>query len=42
MVAKRREKEWDRLGICGRYMQTITFGMDEKWGPAVYHRELHI
>ena len=36
-----RQREQDGLGICGRYMQTITFSLDKQWGPIVQHRELH-
>ena len=31
--------EWDGLGDWAWSMPTITFRMDEQWGPTVQHRE---
>ena len=33
-------RERDGRGVWGLGMQTVTFGMDGQWGPAVQHREL--
>ena len=34
-------REWERLGVWGRQMQTITFRMNKQQGPPVQHRELY-
>ena len=34
--------EWDRLGIWGYQMQTIAFGVDKQWDPAVQPWELYV
>ena len=33
-------REWGGQGVWGWWMQMVTFGMDEQWGPTVQHREL--
>ena len=30
-----RGREWDRLGVWGEQVQTITFGVDKQWDHAV-------
>ena len=35
VVAKGMGKEWNRLGVCGLWMQTVGFGVDKQWNPAV-------
>ena len=32
-------REWDRWGVCGWWMQTVTMGMDGEWSSTVQHRE---
>ena len=34
-------KEWDRLGVWGQQMQTLTFRMDKQCDPAAQHRKLY-
>ena len=36
-LPRRREREWDGLGVWCQQMQIITFRMDRQWGPAVQH-----
>ena len=31
----RGRREWDGKAVWGFWMKTITFGMDEQWGPSV-------
>ena len=33
-------KRW--IGNSGLIDETIAFGMDKQWDPAVYHRELYL
>lgn len=40
MVPRREGSEWDGQGVWGFGIQTVSFGMDVKWGPTVQHREL--
>ena len=35
-------REWDGWGVWGVWMQTVTFGMERQWGPALQHRELDV
>ena len=37
-----RGREWDRPGIWGQQMQTITFGMDKQRDSTVQHKELTV
>ena len=32
-------RKWDEQGVW--QMQTITFRMDQQWGPTVQHRDLY-
>ena len=34
------EKEWNRLGVWGQQMQTITFKVDGEWDPVVQQKEM--
>ena len=35
-----RGRKWDEWGVWDWWMQAVTFGMDEQWGPTIQHREL--
>ena len=37
---QREDREWDRQGVWGWWMQTVMSGMVGQWGPTVQHREL--
>ena len=37
-----KRKKWDGMGVWCQQIQTIAFGVDMQWDPAVYHRKLYL